>query len=103
MGKCAVPIQAGSKFGATCSANGRAIAWCGHAAPTLANWYTPSTTRPCTTAVTSRLIQRLDPDVFELVRAQSYDRSATAEIWEGDAEVQILPGHAGRFTGDCAD
>ena len=30
------------------------------------------------------------PDVYEMVKAQSYDRSAT-EIWEGPAELKYYP------------
>lgn len=90
VGKCAVPLQAGSKFGATCTANGRSIA---RGVVTLRQISATGPTVNSPPMYNSRhfpAYQGLTPDVFELVRAQSYDRSAT-DIWEGEAELKFYP------------
>jgi len=90
VGKCAVPMQAGSKFGATCSSNGRAIA---RGVVTLKQVSETGPTVNDPPMYNTRHFPAYDgliPDVYELVKAQSYDRSAT-EIWEGEAELKYYP------------
>ncbi|MEM7535792.1 MAG: acetoacetate decarboxylase family protein [Chloroflexota bacterium] len=87
-GKAAVPLAPGSRFGATCSANDRQIA---RAVVTLRQISETGPTVNDPPMYNTRhfpAYSGLIPDVFELVKAQSYDRSAT-EIWEGDAELKF--------------
>ena len=90
--RAAPGIRAGSPFGATCSARGRAIS---RARVTLE---APSETGSLHTAppiVNVRHFPRLaaghhdDPAVHELVRSRSRDRSAS-EVWEGAAELELF-------------
>lgn len=85
-------VQQGSRFGATCSARGRQIA---KATLTLG---APSQTGSVHTdppIVNVRHFPRLaagrhdDPQVHELVRSASRDRSVS-EVWEGDATLELL-------------
>jgi acetoacetate decarboxylase len=89
--RAAPGLEAGSSFGGTCSARGHALARARvkldrtgdgsvHTAPSIVN---------------VRHFPRLaagrheDPQVHELVRSRSRDRSVS-EIWEGDAELELL-------------
>jgi hypothetical protein len=83
--RAAPGIAAGSAFGGTCSARGHALARARvagslHTAPSIVN---------------VRHFPRLaaghhdDPQVHELVRSRSRDRSVS-EIWEGAAELELL-------------
>jgi acetoacetate decarboxylase len=90
--RAAPAIRAGSRFGATCSARGRQIA---QARVTLEG---PSATGSLHTdppIVNVRHFPRLaagrheDPQVHELVRSRSRDRSVS-EIWEGAAELDLF-------------
>jgi acetoacetate decarboxylase len=90
--RAAPGIREGSRFGATCSARGRQIA---RARVTLEG---PSATGSLHTdppIVNVRHFPRLaagrhdDPQVHELVRSRSRDRSLS-EIWEGAAELELF-------------
>ena len=90
--RAAPGVQAGSRFGATCSARGRQIA---RARVTLE---APSETGSIHTGppiVNVRHFPRLaaghhdDPAVHELVKARSRDR-AVSEVWEGPAELELF-------------
>jgi acetoacetate decarboxylase len=90
--KAAPGVQAGSRFGATCAARGRQIA---RATVTLDG---PSETGSVHTdppIVNVRHFPRLaegrhdDPQVHELVRSISRDRSVS-EVWEGDASLELF-------------
>jgi acetoacetate decarboxylase len=90
--RAAPGVAAGSAFGATCSARGRAVS---RARVTLE---APSDSGSLHTAppiVNVRHFPRLsaghhdDPAVHELVRARSRDR-AVSEIWEGAAELELF-------------
>jgi acetoacetate decarboxylase len=90
--RAAPGVVAGSRFGATCSARGHRVA---QARVTLEG---PSETGSLHTdppIVNVRHFPRLaagrhdDPQVHELVRSRSRDRSVS-EIWEGDAELELF-------------
>jgi acetoacetate decarboxylase len=90
--RAAPGIRAGSRFGATCSARGRAIS------RARVSLEAPSQSGSVHTAppiVNVRHFPRLaagrheDPQVHELVRARSRDRSVS-EIWEGEAELELF-------------
>lgn len=90
--RAAPGINAGSRFGATCSARGRQIS---RARITL---QTPSAEGSIHTAppiVNVRHFPRLaaghhdDPAVHELVKSRSRDR-AVSEIWKGSAELELF-------------
>ena len=90
--RAAPALAPGSRFGATCSARGRQLAT---ARVTLRE---PSATGSVHTdppIVNVRHFPRLaagrhdDPQVHELVRSRSRDRSVS-EIWEGDAELELF-------------
>jgi hypothetical protein len=84
-------LQGGSRFGATCSARGRAIA---RASVTLERQSTEGSLHTAPPIVNVRHFARLeaghhqDPAVHELVRTRSRDRSVS-EIWEGPAELEL--------------
>jgi acetoacetate decarboxylase len=87
-GKAAPQLGPGGRFGATCTANDRQIA---RAVVTLRQISKDGPTVNSPPLFNSRHFPAADglrPDVFELVRATSYDRSVT-EIWEGDAELRL--------------
>jgi acetoacetate decarboxylase len=88
VGKASPQLAPGGRFGATCTANGRSIA---RAVVTLREISKTGPTVNDPPMYNSRHFPAYDglrPDVFELVRASSYDRSAT-EIWEGEAELKF--------------
>lgn len=88
VGKATPQLAPGAKFGATCTANGRSIA---RAVVTLREVSKTGPTVNDPPMYNSRHFPAYDglrPDVFELVKASSYDRAAT-EIWEGDAELKF--------------
>jgi acetoacetate decarboxylase len=84
------PLQPGTRFGATCTANGRQIA---RAVVTVTG---VSETGPTVNAPPMHNTRHfpaydgLRPDVFELVRAGGYDRQVS-DVWEGDAELRLYP------------
>ena len=87
-GKASPQIAPGGRFGATCSANDRQIA---RAVVTLREVSIKGPTVNDPPMYNTRHFPAYDglrPDVFELVRAGGFDRSAT-EIWEGDAELTL--------------
>ncbi|MEA2281979.1 MAG: hypothetical protein QOK21_2586 [Solirubrobacteraceae bacterium] len=90
--RAAPAIAEGGRFGATCSARGRELV---RARVTLER---PSQTGSLHTdppIVNVRHFPRLaagrheDPQVHELVRSRSRDRSVS-EVWEGDAELELF-------------
>jgi acetoacetate decarboxylase len=88
VGKAAPKIQAGSRFGATCTAGSREIS---RAVVTLREVSKTGPTVNDPPMHNTRHFPSYDglvPDVFELVRAGGRDREAT-EIWEGDAELTL--------------
>ncbi len=84
-------LAAGSRFGATCSARGRQLAT---ARVTLRQPSESGSVHSEPPLVNVRYFPRLtagrhdEPQVHELVRARSRDRSVS-EVWEGDAELQL--------------
>ena len=90
--KAAPAIGAGSRFGATCSARGRQLA---QAKITLERRSESGSLHTDPPLVNVRHFARLaagrheDPQVHELVRARSRDRSAS-DIWEGAAELELF-------------
>ena len=84
-------IAPGGRFGATCSARGRAIA---RAAVTLQQPSANGSAHTDPPIVNVRHFPRLaagrhdDPQVHELVRSRSRDRSVS-EIWEGEATLEL--------------
>lgn len=90
--RAAPGIKAGSPFGATCSARGRAIS---RAKVTLEKPSDGGSLHTAPPIVNVRHFPRLaadhhdDPAVHELVRARSRDRSVS-EIWEGPAELELF-------------
>jgi acetoacetate decarboxylase len=88
IGKATPRLEAGSKFGATCTAGSREIA---RAVVTLRQ---VSKTGPIVNDPpmhNTRHFPAYDgavPDVFEMVQAGGYDRSVT-EIWEGDGDLTL--------------
>ncbi|HET9720139.1 MAG TPA: acetoacetate decarboxylase family protein [Solirubrobacteraceae bacterium] len=91
--RAAPGIRAGSAFGATCSARGRAIS---RARITLERPSESGSLHTAPPIVNVRHFPRLDaghhddPAVHELVRSRSRDRSVS-EIWEGEAELELFP------------
>jgi acetoacetate decarboxylase len=88
VGKAAPKIQAGSRFGGTCTAGSREIA---RAVVTLREVSKTGPTVNDPPMHNTRHFPAYDglvPDVFELVRSGGFDREAT-EIWEGDAELTL--------------
>jgi acetoacetate decarboxylase len=98
--RAAPGICAGSAFGATCSARGRAVARARVALETISESGSLHTAPPI---VNVRHFPRLaagqhaDPAVHELVRACSRDRSVS-EIWEGTAELELFSAPAEEHT-----
>jgi predicted nucleic acid-binding Zn ribbon protein len=90
--RAAPSVGAGARFGATCSARGRQIARARIALEELSDSGSLHTAPPI---VNVRHFPRLaaghhdDPQVHELVRAVSRDRSLS-EVWEGAAELELL-------------
>jgi acetoacetate decarboxylase len=88
VGKATPKLEAGAKFGATCTAGSREVA---RAVVTLRGI---SSTGPAVMSPpmhNTRMFPAysgLAPDVFELVRAGGQDREIT-EVWEGDAELTL--------------
>jgi acetoacetate decarboxylase len=88
VGKAAPQVAPGGRFGATCTANDRQIA---RAVITLRQLSKDGPTVNAPPLYNTRHFPAATgtrPDVFELVRATSYDRSAS-EIWEGDADLRL--------------
>jgi acetoacetate decarboxylase len=88
VGKAAPKIQAGSRFGATCTAGSREIA---RAIVTLREVSKTGPTVNDPPMHNTRHFPAYDgsvPDVFEMVRAGGFDREVT-DIWEGDAELTL--------------
>jgi acetoacetate decarboxylase len=84
------PLQPGTRFGATCTANGRQIA---RAVVTLTGVSEGGPTVNAPPMHNTRHFPAYDgfkPDVFELVRGGGYDRQVS-EVWEGDAELCLSP------------
>jgi acetoacetate decarboxylase len=85
-------IASGSRFGATCSARGREVA---RARVTLEQRSETGSLHTDPPIVNVRHFPRLaagrhdDPQVHELVRSRSRDRSVS-EIWEGAAELELF-------------
>jgi len=90
--RAAPGIAAGSAFGGTCSARGHALA---RARVTLEAPSEAGSLHTAPSIVNVRHFPRLaaghhdDPQVHELVRSRSRDRSVS-EIWEGAAELELL-------------
>jgi acetoacetate decarboxylase len=90
--RAAPSVGAGARFGATCSARGRQIARARIALEELSDSGSLHTAPPI---VNVRHFPRLaaghhdDPQVHELVRAVSRDRSLS-DVWEGAAELELL-------------
>lgn len=90
--RAAPGIKAGSRFGGTCSARGRQISQARIALEGLSQTGSVATAPPI---VNVRYFPRLaagrhdDPQVHELVRSRSRDRSVS-EIWEGSAELELF-------------
>jgi acetoacetate decarboxylase len=89
VGRATPRLEAGARFGATCTANGRQVARAlvtlegvSENGPTV-NDPPMHNTRHFPAAAGMR------PDVFELVRSGGYDRDAS-EIWEGSAELRLF-------------
>ena len=88
VGKATPRIEAGAKFGATCTAGSREIA---RAIVTLGRVSAAGPTVNDPPMHNTRLFPAysgLVPDVFELVRAGGQDRFIS-EIWEGDAQLTL--------------
>jgi acetoacetate decarboxylase len=90
--KAAPTLARGSRFGASCSARGRELA---RALLTLEHESQTGSLHTDPPLVNVRHFPRLgagrhdEPQVHELVRARSRDRSVSA-IWEGAAELELL-------------
>lgn len=90
--RAAPGIKAGSRFGATCSARGRQIS---QARISLEGPSESGSRHTAPPIVNVRHFPRLaagrhdEPQVHELVRARSRDRSVS-EIWEGAAELHLF-------------
>ena len=90
--RAAPGINPGSRFGATCSARGRQIS---RARVTLEQPSERGSLHTAPPIVNVRHFPRLaaghhdDPQVHELVRSRSRDRSVS-EIWEGPAELELF-------------
>ena len=90
--RAAPGIAAGSAFGGTCSARGHALA---RARLTLEAPSEEGSLHTAPSIVNVRHFPRLaagrhdDPQVHELVRSRSRDRSVS-EIWEGAAELELF-------------
>ncbi len=90
--RAAPGLQPGSRFGATCSARGRAIS---RGIVMLEGVSDIGSVHTAPPIVNVRHFPRLaaghhdDPAVHELVRARSRDRSAS-EVWEGRAELELF-------------
>jgi hypothetical protein len=90
--RAAPGLQRGSRFGATCSARGRAIS---RAVVMLEGVSEIGSVHTAPPIVNVRHFPRLaagqhdDPAVHELVRARSRDRSVS-EMWEGRAELELF-------------
>jgi len=90
--RAAPGIGPGSRFGATCSARGRQIS---RARLTLERVSDGGSLHTAPPIVNVRHFPRLaagrhdEPQVYELVRARSRDRSVS-EIWEGAAELELF-------------
>jgi acetoacetate decarboxylase len=86
------PLAAGSRFGGTCAAHGRRLA---EGRVTLERESETGAQHNEAPLVNVRYFPRLaagrhdDPAVHELVRAKSYDRSAS-QAWEGPAELELF-------------
>ena len=88
VGKAAPKIEAGAKFGATCTAGSREIA---RAVLTLQQLSEKGPTVNDPPMFNSRHFPAYDglrPDVFEMVKSGGFDRSATP-IWEGDVTLEL--------------
>ena len=93
-------VGAGSRFGASCSARGRELA---RATLTLERVSESGSLHTDPPLVNVRHFPRLaagrhdDPQVHELVRARSRDRSVS-EIWEGAATLELSPAPGAEHT-----
>ncbi len=88
VGKATPRIEAGGRFGATCTAGSREIA---RATVTLRELSKTGPTVNDPPMYNSRHFPAYDglrPDVFELVKSGGFDRDATP-IWEGDATLEL--------------
>lgn len=88
VGKAAPRIEAGAKFGATCTAGSREIA---RAVVTLRQISPTGPTVNSPPMYNTRhfpAYDGLEPSVFELVKSGGFDREVT-DIWEGDAELTL--------------
>ena len=88
VGKATPKIEAGGRFGASCTAGSREIA---RATITLREFSKTGPTVNDPPMYNSRhfpAYNGLRPDVFELVKSSGFDRSATP-IWEGDATLEF--------------
>jgi acetoacetate decarboxylase len=98
--RAAPGLESGSRFGATCSARGRAIA---RGAVTLEAISETGSVHTAPPIVNVRYFPRLaaghhqDPAVHELVRARSRDRSVS-EVWEGTPELELFSAPAEEHT-----
>jgi acetoacetate decarboxylase len=90
--RAAPGVRAGSRFGATCSARGNRIA---EARVTLESVSPGGSLHTAPPIVNVRHFARLaagrhdDPQVHELVRSKSRDRSVS-DVWEGPAELELF-------------
>lgn len=90
--RAAPGLQPGSRFGGTCSARGRQVA---RAAITLEQVSETGSLHTDPPIVNVRHFPRLaagrhdDPQVHELVRSRSRDRSVS-QVWEGAAELELF-------------
>ena len=91
--KASPGVRAGARFGATCSARGRQLA---RATLTLDHESESGSLHTDPPLVNVRHFPRLaagrheDPQVHELVRARSRDRSVST-VWEGAATLELSP------------
>jgi acetoacetate decarboxylase len=88
VGKAAPRLEAGARFGATCTAGSRFVA---KATVTLRELSKTGPTVNDPPMHNTRHFPAYDgivPDVYELVHAGGYDREATP-IWEGDATLTL--------------
>lgn len=89
--KASPGIRSGARFGATCSARGRELA---RATVTLEQESVSGSVHTDPPLVNVRYFPRLgagqhdDPQIHELVRARSRDRSVSA-VWEGAATLEL--------------
>jgi acetoacetate decarboxylase len=90
--RAAPGLRPGARFGATCSARGRALTGASLTLERLSERGSLHTAPPI---VNVRHFARLaagrhdEPQVHELVRSRSRDR-AVSEVWEGPAELELL-------------